>query len=153
MSVGNIARDIGAGAGLLSLGWYITQVALERRVAMRVTARPEWSSEDGLRVEITNRSRKRQAQVGDVEVLHSPGLFRRRVAVAAGPGLRPHTPWTIDPDQRYVGWLPLRAVDGSAMSSRSATQDFSRPIKVRVVLVVGRGPTSRRFKAKAAGGS
>src|SRR5882672_6218708 len=115
MSYLEIAQDVGAGAGLLSLGWSIIQYNLERQVALDVTARSEWRSEDGIKVEITNSSPKRSVEVRDVEVLHLGGALKRRVGVLAGPALTPRTPWTIEPEKRKEGWIPLRAIDGSQM--------------------------------------
>jgi hypothetical protein len=146
MSFKEVALFAGAAVGLLALGWSIIHYRLERHVALRVTARSEWRSTNGIRVEITNRSRKRSVEIRDVEVLHSAGLLKRRVGVAAGPGLSPHTPWTIEPEKHMDGWIPLSAVDGSLFGPGPPTRDFSKSVKVRVTLAVGRGPTSRRFK-------
>jgi hypothetical protein len=144
--VAEIAEIVGAVAAVLAAAWGFVTYGLDRVVGLRVRGKSEWRAADGIRVEIANLSRKRSVQVVDVEVLHSPGLFRRRVAIAAGPGSAPQTPWEIDPDRRKVGWIPLNAVDGSQLGSVAASWDFSKSVRLRAKLATGRSRLSRRFR-------
>jgi hypothetical protein len=144
--VAEVAEIVGGGAAVIALVWAFVKYGLERIVGVQVRGKSEWRSVDGIRVEITNLSRKRSVQVRDVEVLHSRGLLRRREPEAAGPGLQPHTPWEIVPDRTRDGWMPLTAVDGSRLGPGPARWDFARPVRLRARLATGPRPTSRRFR-------
>jgi hypothetical protein len=146
MSVAEIAKDAGAGAGALSLCWNVARYRLDRRVALRVSAAYELrGGQGGIRVSVANRSPEREVRVRDVEVLHWRGFLQRRAAEPAGPFMQPLTPWRIEPDGECDGWVPLSAVNGSKMSpSDPATWSFSKPVRVRLKLSGRRGPTSRR---------
>lgn len=146
MPAWGILKDVGAGAGVLSLGWQISRYLLDRRVALRVTTTTERRDEDGIRIEAQNRSPERSVKIRDVEVLHHRGVLRRRAPEAAGPFMQPRTPWVIGPDDDKEGWVPLRAVDGAEMGPGDPKWDFSKPIRVRLKLAVGHGPTSRRCR-------
>lgn len=147
MSLADIAGIVGAAATVLTLIWAFIAYGLDRIIGVRITGESKWASADGIRVEIANSSRKRSVQVDDVEVLHSPGRFRRRTAVVAAAGLNPATPWVIETDRKTVGWMPLNAVDGSDLGAVQAKWDFSRAVKVRAKLATGRRkPTSRPFR-------
>jgi hypothetical protein len=143
-----IAKAAGAVAGVVALGWNITQFALDRRVALSLTAQPEHRASDGIRVQVLNRSRTRSVKVREFEVLHKPALHKRRVPEKVGPFMEPATPWQIGPDDDKEGWVALAAADGSRMGPGKAKWDFSRRVRVRLVLTNGRRVVSGRFKAK-----
>jgi hypothetical protein len=144
-----ILKDVGAGAGAVSLTWNVVQYRLGRRVKVEVTASADHRDTDGIGIEVRNRSSQRSVEVRDVEILHKPGLLRRRVAEAAGPLMEPATPWQVAADSSKSGWVRLDAVDGSGLAPGSAPKwDFERPIRVRLKLVAHRGPTSKRVRVK-----
>jgi hypothetical protein len=144
-----ILKDVGAGAGAVSLAWNLAQYALGRRVKVDVTANPDRRDADGISIEVRNRSTQRSVVVRDVEVLHKPGRFRRRVAAAAGPLMEPVTPWHVAADSSTSGWVRLEAVDGSGMApGLNARWNFARPIRVRLKLDAHRGSTSKRVSVK-----
>ncbi|HEY5816047.1 MAG TPA: hypothetical protein VIS95_06880 [Solirubrobacterales bacterium] len=141
-----VAKVAGSAAGVVALAWNITRYALDRRVSLRVTAKSEHRASDGIRVEVRNRSPVRSVKVRDFEVLHKQSIFKRRVAEKAGPFMEPKTPWHIGPDDDQNGWVDLQAVDGSNMVPGTAKWDFSKRVRVRLVLTSGRGAISRRYK-------
>ncbi len=141
-----VAKTTGSAAGVMALAWNITRYALDRRVALRVTAKSERRASDGILVEVRNRSRVRSVKVRDFEVLHKRSIFKRRTPEKVGPFMEPRTPWHIGPDDDQDGWVALQAVDGSNMGPGGAKWDFSKPIRVRLVLTSGRGAISRRCK-------
>lgn len=151
MSLPNIAEIVGAVVAIFGLLWGFLTYGLDRIVGVRVKGKSERRSVDGIRVEIANKSRKRDIQVKDVEVLHSRGWFRRRASEAAGPGLEPTTPWKIAPDEEKDGWVRLTAVDGSRPPTTSASEDFAKPVKLRVKLAPDKKRTSRRFRVDKSG--
>ncbi len=141
-----VAKAAGSAAGVVALAWNITRYALDSRVSLRVTAKSEHRASDGIRVEVRNRSRVRSVKVRDFEVLHKQSILKRRIVERAGPFMEPKTPWHVGPDDDQDGWVDLRAVDGSNMGPGKAKWDFSKPVKVRVVLTSGRGAISRRCR-------
>jgi hypothetical protein len=143
-----IAKAAGAVAAVGALGWTIARYALDRRVALSVTAEAERRASDGIRVQVRNRSRARSVKVREFEVLHKPVLHKPRVPEKVGPFMEPATPWQIGPDDDKEGWVALAAVDGRGMGPGEAKWDFSRRVRVRLVLTNGRKVVSKRFKAK-----
>ena len=146
MTALEIAEVSGWAAGVVALGWNVTRYVLDRRVALRVTAKSERRASDGIRVEVRNRSPVRSVRVRDFEVLHRQSIFKRRTPEKVGPFMEPNTPWHIGPDDDREGWVALQAVDGSNMGPGEAKWDFSKPIRVRLVLSSGRGAISRRCR-------
>lgn len=144
MSGLEVAAWVSAGAAGLALVWSITKYALQRHVTVRVTGRPEHRDQDGIRIRVENRSQARSIEVKDIQVLHWHALLRRRIPAAAGPFMEPRTPWTVEPDTDKIGWVSLRAVDGSSGGPGAARWTFSRPIKIRLLLAGSRSATSRR---------
>lgn len=147
-NVGEVFTNVGAAAGILSAGWLITQYALQRRVAVKLFVKPERRDEDGIRIDVRNKSQARSIQVIGVEVLHRRGFLRRPVAVAAGPFVTPETPVVLKPDEQRDLWVPLSGVDGANKGPGEPLWDFSQPVKVRIKLSTRRHPTSRALKVK-----
>jgi hypothetical protein len=133
----------------VGLAWSVIQYALGRWVKVDVTASADHRDTDGISVEVRNRSIQRSVEVCDVEILHKPGCFRRRVAEAAGPLMEPGTPWQVAADSSTSGWVRLKAVDGSGLAPGSEPKwNFERPIRVRLKLAAHRGPKSKRVRVK-----
>ena len=147
-NVGDAFKNVGAAAGILSAVWLITQYALQRRVAVKLSVKPERRDEDGIRIDVRNKSQARSIQVIGVEVLHQRGFLQRPVAVPAGPFVAPRTPVELKPDEQQDLWVPLSSVDGTNKGPGKPLWDFSQPVKVRIKLSTRRHPTSRALKVK-----